>query len=49
MKALLAILSFLFPIVGFITYFVRKDSDDDAGLYLGAGVVGFIVGLLTMI
>lgn len=49
MRTLLAILSFFFPIVGLIAYFVRKDSDEDAGLYLGAGVVGFIVGLLTMI
>lgn len=49
MRVLLPILSFFFPIVGFIAYSVRKDSDDDAGLYLGAGVVGFIVGLLTMI
>ena len=49
MKTLLVILSFLFPIVGLIAYFVRKNDDDDAGIFLGAGVAGFITALIFMI
>lgn len=49
MKTLLVILSFLFPIVGLIAYFVRKNDDDDAGIFLGAGVAGFITSLIFMI
>ena len=44
---LLVILSFLFPIVGIILFFVKKnDNAQAAQSYLYAGIAGFVLGLL---
>ena len=43
----LIILSILFPIVGIILYFVKKDDEPNAAkTYLGCGIAGFVIGLL---
>lgn len=43
----LVILSFLFPIVGVILYFVKKNEEAEAAQsYLYAGIAGFVLGLI---
>jgi hypothetical protein len=43
----LCILSFLFPIVGIILYFVKKNEEPNAAkTYLSCGIGGFALGLL---
>ena len=43
------ILSILFPIVGFVLYFVKRELESDAAkAYLGAALGGFIVGFIIM-
>lgn len=49
MKTLLSIISFLIPILGVVIYFVRKDSDEDAGTYLVCGGAGFVFNLLLLL
>lgn len=46
-STLLVIISFLIPIVGIILYFVKK-NEGNAGAYLTAGVIGFVLNLLLM-
>ena len=47
---LLIILSVLFPLVGFVLYFVKKDdSQEVAKNYLYAAIAGFVVGLLLIL
>lgn len=46
----LIILSILFPIVGIILYFVKKNEENGpAGVYLGCAIAGFIIGLLLLL
>jgi tetrahydromethanopterin S-methyltransferase subunit B len=40
------IISFLFPLVGVIIFFVKRKSVVNSGAYLGAAVAGFIVGII---
>lgn len=40
------IFSFLFPIVGVICYFVKKNDVVNPNAYLQAALVGFVVGLI---
>lgn len=43
----LLLLSSFLPIVGIICYFARHDVDHKAaGIYLGCGIVSFVVGLI---
>lgn len=44
---LLVVLSFLFPIVGFVLYFVKKGNEPfTAKDYLWAGIAGFVLATL---
>lgn len=46
----LVILSVLLPIVGYVLYFVKKDSEpDSAKSYLWSAVGGSIIGVILMI
>lgn len=42
--------SVLFPILGFVLFFAKKDTDaETASVYLWSAVAGFVVGLLLII
>ena len=46
---LLAILSFLIPIVGVVLYFVFKEKEAETAKYcLYAGIAGFVLGLIIL-
>lgn len=47
-KIILAILSFLLPIVGWILFFVYKPKKD-AQLFGILGVIGFVLGLISFL
>ncbi len=40
------IVSFLFPLIGIICYFVQKKSVENPSAYLYAALGGFILGLI---
>ena len=46
----LVVLSFIFPFVGWILYFVKNDDNPSAArLYGICGIAGFIIGLILAI
>lgn len=40
------ILSFIFPLIGIILFFVKKNEVENAKAYLWAALGGFVVGLI---
>ena len=48
MRTLLIILSFLCPILGVLVYFIRKDKENDPGVYLGAAAAGFVLNIILL-
>lgn len=46
----LVIISVLFPIVGYVLYFVKRENEPDAAKsYLWSAIAGSIIGLIIMI
>ena len=43
------VLSFLFPIIGIILYFINKNNVKDSSEYLKCSGIGFLIGVICQL